>query len=253
MEREIPYRIILPEKYEVSERKYPVIYLLHGLFGSCENWFDLTEIEKFSIGKDFVIVMPEGRNSWYCDSATIHRNKFESYIIDELILEIENKFKVLRCRENRAIAGLSMGGYGALKFGLKRPDLFYFVASMSGAFDAPNRSDTNEGHDWEILKSSLSEVFGNENSLTRKKNDLFCLVEKQSFDSVDSLPDIYIECGVNDGFLETNRKMVELLKNKRIRAEYREFSGGHDWQYWNRGIERILKIVSEKFQIKNSV
>ena len=253
MNRKIPYRIILPENHDNSEQKYPVLYLLHGLFGSCENWLELTDVESYSAAENLIIVMPEGGNNWYCDSVADRYRKFESYVIEDLMPEIENKFNVSSSRENRAIAGLSMGGYGALKYGLKRPDLFCFTASMSGAFDAPNLSESNKSFAWEILKSSISEVFGQADSDLRKANDLFTLIESLPENLVSSLPELYIECGKQDGFLETNRKLVDALRNRNIFAEYREFSGGHDWHYWNQGLARIIKIVCEKIVSQNNL
>src|SRR6476661_5559111 len=124
MQRELSFRVILPENYEASQENYPVLYLLHGLFGSFDNWLELTRIKDYLTDKKLIVVLPEGGNGWYSDSATIEKDKFESSFINELIPAVEASYRVFATQAKRAVAGLSMGGFGALKFALKRPDLF---------------------------------------------------------------------------------------------------------------------------------
>ena len=134
MKREMPYRVILPVGYEVNtSEKFPVIYLLHGLTGHFNNWTDKSKIVEYAKNYNYIIVTPEGDNGWYSDSATVENDKYESYIIQELIPEIEKKFRAQTNRESRAIAGLSMGGYGAMKFGLKYPEKFRSRSVRSAA------------------------------------------------------------------------------------------------------------------------
>jgi putative tributyrin esterase len=245
MQRDIPYRVVMPEDYSMR-RNYPVLYLLHGLFGSCDNWLELTELRDYVVGKELVIVLPEGADGWYTDSATEELDKFESYFIDELIPEIDAVYNTIDERKGRAIFGLSMGGYGALKFGLKWPDLFTFAGSVSGAFEAPALSETNPGHDWESLGPSVIKAFGDDSNAVRRENDLFRLIEKFSIEKVKELPYFYIACGIDDGFLEVNRKLVRSLGQKMIPVEYRETTGGHDWIYWDQEIQQVLKTINDR-------
>src|SRR5215203_4387970 len=124
MRRKIPYRVILPDGCRDHERELPVLYLLHGLFGNCANWTELTGLAAYAEGKRIGIVMPDGGDGWYTDSATRSGDKYESYLLDEFLPYIEDRYGISKNRAGRAVAGLSMGGYGALKFALKRPDLF---------------------------------------------------------------------------------------------------------------------------------
>src|SRR6476620_10279660 len=122
--RKVSYRVLLPNEYSDPKnrnRRYPVIYLLHGLSGHFDNWTDKTKLTAYAADYDFIIVMPEGDDGWYTDSVTVPNDKYETYIIKELIPEIDKKFRTLADREHRIIAGLSMGGYGSIKFGLKYP------------------------------------------------------------------------------------------------------------------------------------
>lgn len=247
MQRDIPYRVVLPDDYSMR-RNYPVLYLLHGLFGSCDNWLELTRLTDYVVGKELIIVLPEGGNGWYTDSATEELDKFESYFIHELVPEIDAVYNTIEERGARAIFGLSMGGYGALKFGLKRPDLFYFAGSVSGAFEAPALSETNPGNDWENLGPSVLRAFGDEGNPVRQENDLFRLVERISLSETNELPYFYIVCGTNDSFLEANKNFVELLRQKSIPVEYKETPGDHDWTYWDQEINEVLKIVDNRLQ-----
>ncbi|MGB7207744.1 MAG: alpha/beta hydrolase-fold protein [Pyrinomonadaceae bacterium] len=120
MAREMPYRVVLPEGYSKnSTDRFPVVFLLHGLTGHYNNWTDRTKLTSYAQKHRFIIVTPEGNDGWYTDSVSTPNDKYESYIIQELIPEIDKSYRTLADRKNRAIAGLSMGGYGGLKFGLK--------------------------------------------------------------------------------------------------------------------------------------
>src|SRR5207248_10367596 len=105
-------------------RRYPVIYLLHGFGGHYNNWTDKTKVAQYAKQYGFLIVTPEGADGWYTDSVSAPNDRYESYIIQELIPEIDKTYRTLADRDHRAVAGLSMGGYGSVKFGLKYPDRF---------------------------------------------------------------------------------------------------------------------------------
>src|ERR1700733_7457047 len=136
MRRSMPYMVALPSDYQATELRYPVLYLLHGLFGAFDNWITLTGLAEYAKAYQMIIITPEGGNGWYTDSETVDDENYESYLIRELIREIDAEYRTIKERTGRAVAGLSMGGYGALKFGIKYPEVFAFTASVSGAFDA---------------------------------------------------------------------------------------------------------------------
>lgn len=248
MQRAVPYRLILPQGYYKSRKNYPVLYLLHGLFGCCDNWVDLTNLCDYVLDTKLIIVLPEGGNGWYTDSVTVKEDKFESYITEELIPEIDLLYKTNPKRESRFIGGLSMGGFGALKFALKKPDLFAFAFSISGAFSAPQQTNSNPGFDWENLGDSILKAFGEEDSPTRSQNDLFQIIKLISDKEAVNLPDIYMVCGMEDEFLKVNRKLAELLRGKKISFEYSETSGSHDWNYWDKEIHCILPLIERKLR-----
>ena len=146
MAREMPYRVILPYGYSTNSiDRFPVIYLLHGLTGHFNNWTEKTKLASYAFRHNFIIVTPEGNDGWYTDSASTPNDKYESYIVKELIPEIDKNYRTLADRKNRAIAGLSMGGYGSLKFGLKYPEMFALAGSFSGALGAASFSEKTAG------------------------------------------------------------------------------------------------------------
>lgn len=248
MKKTVSYRVFLPDDYQESKKFYPVLYLLHGLFGSHRNWIELTDLKTYAADCKFIIASFDADDSWYSDSYNDENEKSETFFFEEFLPVIENRYRILRRRDSRAIAGLSMGGYGSLKLALKRPDLFTLACSMSGAFDAPRQCDQNQGVDWENMGSSILKVFGPKDSQTRRENNLFEIIKNLNEKVIFSFPMIYLDCGSQDNFLEVNRELTHLLKDKGIEYQYSEIDGCHDWNYWNRQIKHILQITGKKFK-----
>lgn len=247
MRREMPYRVVLPAVYESDKlKRFPVIYLIHGLGGNFKNWTEVTKIERYAKGYDFIIVMPDGGNGWYSDSVSAENDKYESYFIKEFIAEIDKKFRTIADKNGRIIAGLSMGGYGAVKFGLKYPDKFALIGSFSGAFDAPLRFK-----DHPQARDSINEVFGGDENQARKTNDIFRILREKSAEQIKELPFFYIDCGTEDHLFETNREFLSLLVKRKVPHEYRELPGVHNWIYWNRQIEEFLQVTEKRTNRKS--
>ncbi len=247
MGREMPYRVLTPIGYDTDTNKtksYPVIYLLHGLTGKNTDWSNNTELVEHSSKYGFIIVMPEGNNGWYTDSQEVQNHKYESYIVKELIPEIENKFRAKKDRQSRIIAGLSMGGFGALKFGVKYPEKFILAGSFSGALGAaqiPLFVVKNN----KVIHDSLKSAFGGMDSENRKANDLYKLVEGKSSEQTKDLPFIYMDCGNQDFLIGDNRKFAELLFKKKIPHEVRFLPGVHNWKFWDKQIVEFLELSSK--------
>ncbi|MDQ3220246.1 MAG: esterase family protein [Acidobacteriota bacterium] len=247
MSREMPYRVILPPGYSALKFKepgYSVIYLLHGLTGHFDNWTDRTKLAEYSATHKFIIVTPEGDNGWYTDSSTISNDKYESYIIKELIPEIDKTFRTIPDRDHRAIAGLSMGGYGGLKFGLKYPEMFSLAGSFSGALKAASYSEKTIGP----RGKTVDAILGAENSETRNANDIFKMIREISSEKIKSLPFLYIDCGTEDFLFDSNREFVTLLVEKKVRHEYRQLPGAHNWIYWNAQVKEFLEVAGSRLK-----
>lgn len=239
IQRDIPFRLILPREYATSKKHYPVLNLLHGLNGNFENWTDMTDLAAFAGDREIIIVMPDGGDGWYTDSG----EKFESYLIKELLPEIDRHYRTIADRRHRAIAGNSMGGYGAFKFALKYPELFALAGSFSGAFHATALNGPSPGGSWNELGPSIVRVFGEPDSDIRVANDL----KKLAAVTNDCLPYFYFDCGSDDDFISTNRDLAKTFDELGVPYEFREFKGGHDWDYWGRQIRHLLDLMSEKF------
>lgn len=243
MARKMPYRVLLPKNYASdANRRFPVIYLLHGLYGHYDNWSSKTPLAKYVEPYNFIVVTPEGNNGWYTDSATVPNDKYESYIVKELIPEIDAKFRTDASRDGRIIAGLSMGGYGSIKFGLKYPEMFRLIGSFSGALGATswrsNASSVNEG-----IAKSLVAVFGAGDSETARNSDIFRMVKEMPEDKIGKLPFIYLDCGTEDFLFENNRDFVAILAEKNIPHEYRQLPGAHNWAFWDSQVQQFLRVA----------
>jgi putative tributyrin esterase len=246
--RQLLYNVMVPTKMSATgdkSEKSPVIYLLHGLSGHYDNWAEKTEIYQYAAKYNFIIVMPEGDNGWYTDSFSQPRDRYESYIIQELIPEIDKNFRTAADKNHRFIAGLSMGGYGSIKFGLKYPQMFSLVGSFSGALGAADWTEKEIGTKGAIAESILK-VYGAAGSQTRKENDIFQMIRDIPNEKIKDLPFIYLDCGTEDFLIQNNLDFAKLLREKKVPHEFRELPGKHNWVYWDAQVQEFLRL-SQKF------
>lgn len=243
MTREMPYRVILPANYDnAKDKRFPVVYLLHGLTGHFDNWTNFTKLAEYSAKYNYIIVTPEGENGWYSDSETLSKEKYESYIVKELIPEIDKNFRTLTDRKDRSIAGLSMGGYGSIKFGLKYPQMFSLVGSFSGALPATTWDDKTLGGSWKVLNDSIMSIFGATDSKTRQENDIYKLAREATPEKIKDLPFIYLDCGTEDFLIKPNRDFSTILLEKKIPHEFRQLPGKHDWKFWDAQVQEFFEL-----------
>jgi putative tributyrin esterase len=214
----------------VSTGKHSVIYLLHGWSGDYKNWMDKTEIKNIADKFNFIIVMPDGGyESWYSDSPWIKNSLYETYIINELVPFIDSTYDTYKEKYGRGICGLSMGGYGALKLGIKYPSVFHSASALSGVLNILVHSKN-----W-----SLGKIFGNpkDNPGTWQENDLLELTH-----SLRDTIALKFDVGVDDIVLEDNRQFVQVLQKLKFPFEYAEFPGSHNWEYWGTHLEEHLRF-----------
>ena len=243
------YNIILPPDYRASNTtRYPVLYLLHGLSGHYTDWVTKTNVADYAANYRMIVVMPEGNDGWYTDSATVLNDKYESYFLSELIPEVQKRYRTIETRYGRAIAGLSMGGYGALKFGLKFPGTFNFAGSMSGALATPSWTE-NDLKEPGASRDSVMSVFGPAGSDTRRQNDIFEIARSLPANRIAALPYFYLDCGTEDGLFSYNSQFAALLREKKIAHEYRELPGNHNWSYWDQQVREVLKIAADHLRM----
>ena len=247
MARQMPYDLIVPQDYDSEAnktRQYAVIYLLHGLAGNNHDWAVKTKLAEYAVKYQFILVMPEGHNGWYSDSVSNANDKYESYMVKELIPEIDKNFRTIPDRQNRFIGGLSMGGYGSIKFGLKYPQMFSLVGSFSGALGAASFTEKKIG----AIGKEIDAIFGDEMNENRKSNDIFKFVREMTDEKKKSLPFIYLDCGTEDFLFQNNRDFDALLVEKKIPHEFRELPGKHDWVFWDSQVQEFLRLAEKRIK-----
>lgn len=236
------YRVLLPAGYNATLRRYPVLYLLHGLDGDYTDWTTRTNLSDYSRTLDLIIVMPDGGNQWYTNAADGNA-RYEDYLSTDLPADVVKKFRTVNSRYGRSIGGLSMGGYGALKLALKRPEAFAVAASFSGAFNV-TREGQLERRIGETEAARLTTIFGPPGSETRARNDVFAMAAaiKPSV-----APYVYVDCGIADNeLIAANREVVAALHDAGVAYEYHETPGEHSWAFWDRRIRAFLPVLMKR-------
>lgn len=228
--------VILPEANVAGP--FAVLYLLHGLTDDHSAWQRRSSIERYAENLPLIIVMPDGGRGFYTDAA--QGFAYEQAIIGDLIPFVDSRFRTIATRAGRCIGGLSMGGYGAMKLALKHPDLFASAHSHSGAlfFGERDVSDVLGGGD------EWRRVFGA--SARGSDNDLFALAERAD---KATLPQLRIDCGVDDFLIEHNRAFHAHLDTLQIAHEYDEYPGGHNWAYWDTHVQTALGFHAKALRI----
>lgn len=211
-------------------RNYPTLYLLHGLSDDHTIWQRRTSIERYVSDMGMAVVMPSTARCWYTDSPS---GKYFSYVADELP-EICREFfpNMSPAREDTYIAGLSMGGYGAFKIAMSRPERFSMAASLSGVMDVSIYGDRPEHR----------HIFGD--TIRGTENDLFMLSEKLKSDG-KPIPKLFQWCGTEDALYQCNVKMREHLIGLDYPLVYSESHGSHSWDHWDREIQNVLRWIKE--------
>ncbi len=246
------YTIMLPAGYAESTERFPVLYLLHGYSGDHTNWVKLTRLAKYAEHYKYIIVSPDGKNGWYTNSYTASNSKFESAIIEDLIPHIDTHYKTDTSRNSRSIAGLSMGGYGAIKFALKYPSMFFFAGGISPAIQVPYSLEDSLFYATRSkgLVKSVQDAFGNVRNETWNRNDVFYLAEEAQ---QDNAPYIYLAVGSQDGLTEIigeTHRMADTLRKTGIPFEMHETAGGHNWKFWDKEIQIVLQRIRELSAMK---
>lgn len=227
--------IVIPQKNKQGEigltgrgstEQYKSLYLLHGLSDDQTIWLRRTSIERYAEEYGICVIMPNGGRSFYFDQR--NGEKYYTYITQELPNLIHEFFCISNKREDRFIAGLSMGGYGALKIALKENDKFYAAAGLSSVADI--RSERFTQH--------LTDTVGEEKYLSEDE-DLFSLVVKKEKEA--QKPKLYMCCGTEDFLYADNIKLMKQIKKLDFDYTYEESTGSHNWGYWDKQIQRVLE------------
>ncbi len=236
-------QVLLPE---CGKAPYATFYLLHGLSDDSTTWLRRTRIEWYVRDLPLIVVMPDGYRGFYADND--QGPAYARHFGEELPAFVEKTFHAKAEREARAIGGLSMGGYGALRVGLGYADRFCSVNSHSGAVGWGSITG-DEGY-WEEAKrrgwtdeftAEMRHVFGA--SPMGTSHDVLALAKRAK--KARTLPKLLLDCGAEDFLIGDNRKFQRDLTAAKIPHVYREFPGAHTWDYWDTHIQDALRFHAE--------
>ncbi|MFV0466407.1 MAG: alpha/beta hydrolase [Lachnospiraceae bacterium] len=233
-------KMIFPGMQEREGKPYKTLYLLHGIFGNYTDWVNGTRIQRYAEEHDLVIVMPSGDNAFYVDQEASH-NYYGEFIGKELVELTRKMFPLSHKREDTYIGGLSMGGYGAMRNGLKYCDAFGAIVALSGALlieEMPSR--TNDVPFFIGSRDYAESCFGNLDELIESDKNPKFLVQKL-IEEGKKFPDIYIACGEEDMLLATNADFSDFLKQKGVNHTYVTGPGGHEWDFWDIYIKKGME------------
>lgn len=267
LDREMSYSVYLPEGYHTSTRDYPIMYLLHGMTGDYNDWITVGEVQRIAgeaiadgNAPPMIIIMPDGLyDAFYINNYDGSIN-WEDFFHEEFIPEVESRYRISDRRNARAIAGLSMGGYGAMYHGVKYKEKFSAVYAMSAAFleveplkEGEEKSDWNrefhlktwgpdneEGYPENYKEHSIQEMF--------LSMDPVEPVQRGWGDQEAQLPKIFIDCGDDDFLFEENTNLANILKSKNVPFEFRIRDGAHTWDYWRTALEKTMAFVGDTFR-----
>ncbi len=251
----VEYSIYLPADYEASNRKYPVLFLLHGYTDDENGWTQFGEVKKIMDNlrddvdvTDMVIAMPDAGVTWYVNTYD-EKTRYEDFFIEEFIPFIEEKYRGRGTKRFRAVAGLSMGGHGTLIYSLKHPELFAAAAPLSA-------SVWTEEYITSVPAADFDKYFGfiygsgkaGKDRLTEhlKQNAALYILESADPEKLKSVR-FYIDCGDDDFLIEGNMELHKQMRRLGIPHEFRVRDGAHNWTYWREALPEVLKFVSQSF------
>ncbi|MEA2709951.1 MAG: putative tributyrin esterase [Phycisphaerales bacterium] len=221
--------VIVPD---AGEPPFATFYLLHGLSDDYTIWLRRTSIERYAQQYPMIIVMPDGYRGFYTNNDA--GPAYATYVAEELVAAVERTFPAKRSRASRGVGGLSMGGYGALRLALGYPQVFASATSHSGAVLHGSRDQPRKGGSF--TPAEFQRVFGA--NPTGTEHDVLALAQRCK--SHDVLPKIRIDCGTEDELVADNRDLHAKLDTLSVPHEYAEFSGGHNWEYWDVHVQEAL-------------
>jgi S-formylglutathione hydrolase FrmB len=204
----------------------PVLYLLHGLSDDHTIWQRRTSVERYAAPLGIAVVMPAVHRSFYADER--HGHRYWTFLSSELPQVVSSFFRVSEQRERTYVAGLSMGGYGALKWALREPGRFAGAASMSGALDLAGMSQ-DPG-----LAPLFERVFGDE---IGPQDDVFSLLRAGD---VSRLPPLHVSCGTQDELLAANERFIREATDVGADVTVDLRPGDHEWEFWDVEIQKVL-------------
>jgi S-formylglutathione hydrolase FrmB len=230
--------ILLPAMYATSRQRYPVLYLLHG-GGQDHTAFAMRGWFRALAAREMIIVTPNAGESWYVNSVADPKAMYEDFVINDLVKYVDSRYRTVASRDGRAVAGISMGAWGAMLLGLKHPQVFGAIGALSAPFGISRQDPKMD------MTSRTQQRFGAPDTPERQERDPASLVATLALDSV---PMLYLVCGNQDLFVADNRGFVQRLTARKIPYEYRELSPyGHSWDLWDGQLVNFIEMLSSRW------
>ena len=242
LRKRVHLEVILPSEQLPENGKFPVVWLLHGLSDDDSCWRDLSSISRYARELGFAVVMPDAGRSFYADMVCGPR--YWSFISGELPELCRALFPLSEKRSENFVAGLSMGGYGALKLALNYPERYAGAAAFSAVADIRGWIEDVAVKD-AVLGLEMKMTFGSIADISRQNCDLFELLNKHA-EEKNALPALFHACGEDDFLIKYNRKFRDRVQELGFENyTYLEEPGVHNWEFWDRNIFRALKFFKE--------
>jgi S-formylglutathione hydrolase FrmB len=244
LDRVMRFRVYAPTNRQVLR---PVLILLHGYGGSYREWSDFTALGRLLDTLPVIVAMPQADTSWYIDAVSSPDALYETYLMQDFLPAVLTRYG--GDSSLVGIAGLSMGGYGALVLGLRHPAVFRFIGALSASLDIPLGIPDLERNGRAGLRPSLEHAFGADGSAWIPFSPFHLI---HAMDPA-AAPYLYLANGIQDEFqkrMEYYRTFVQLLRAGNLPYEYHETPGRHDWLYWGREVgplvHRFLEITRHR-------
>lgn len=242
--RTVPINVILPVDKMSTDNKtekndFKTLYLLHGILGNYTDWVSNTRIARLAEENDLAVVMPSGDNAFYIDQPK-GNNYYGEFIGEELVEITRKMFPLSHRREDTFIGGLSMGGYGAMRNGLKYHDTFGHIVALSGLLlldDIVN--STNDAEDFIHSRHYAESCFGNLDEVLNSDKDPQYLIKKLQQSNVE-IPKMYIACGTEDHMFNINQSFATFLQDNDVNVKFEVGPGNHNWEFWDEYIEKAI-------------
>ncbi len=237
MKRGIKNVVVVPQQYHAGAQseKYPVLYLLHGAWGSYRDWPAKAALEQIASQYGMIIVCPDGQDSWYFDSPIDPTMQFETYVSRELVAYVDEHYRTFRSKYMRAITGLSMGGHGALWLAFRHADVFNSCGSMSGGVDI-----THFPGKWKIA-NQLGNY--NSNKLVWANHAVINLIP-----TLKPGQNIIFDDGTDDIFYRENCALHQAMLRYKIPHDFTVRPGKHSWDYWVNSLDYHVVFFSKAFK-----
>ncbi|WP_093023751.1 alpha/beta hydrolase [Pustulibacterium marinum] len=248
------FNVYLPEGYNEDDTDYPVIYLLHGLGGDENQWLEGGDMQAQvdqaiadSIIPKTIFFLPDGEATYYINNIK-GTYEYENFFFDEFMPFVENKYHVKKEKQNRGIAGLSMGGYGTLVYRFHHPELFIAASALSPAVRTDEEMIELSDKEFAVRYETAYGKLPKDERISdfHNHNSPIYLAKQLSESEKDDVA-MYIDCGDDDHLYKGNSTLHIVLRDLKIPHEYRVRNGGHTWDYWRTGLIPALIFITKNF------